>query len=198
MPRRLVPCLVVAAFALLAACGGGDGPAVPTGEPMDIVRNAAERTRLAGRAQVFADGPDGRHVEGTVDLATGKGSLSLRGPELEAANTQATAGTIPPAGALPDSYRRIEYLDPAATVDLVRHVETVDPFGGLTVRGAGVIRYDITIRPPGEDPFFADAYVDAKGRLRRLTVAEDRKDHRVNDREYRLARLITIDIVFAT
>lgn len=197
MPRRLALCLAVAAFALLAACGDGDGPAIPKGKPMDVVRNAADITRAAGSAAVFVDGPDGRHVEGTVELATGKGSLSLRGPELSAPKTDVAAGAIPLADTLPDSYRRIEYLDPAATVDLVRHVETVDPFGGLTVRGAGVIRYDITIRPPGEAPFFADAYVDAKGRLRRLTLAEDRKDHRVNDREYRLARLITIDIVFA-
>lgn len=191
MQRILTLGLALAALVLVGACGSEGGAAVPKGEPTHIVRGAADRTIAAGTAHVFIDGPDGRHSEGVVDLRTRTGTLKVKGADLP-------ERTVPfgATDGLPDPYRRIEYTDPAAVAELVRHAETVDPFGGLSVRGVGAVRYDIHIRLPGQQPFFADAYIDAKGRLRRLTVAEARDDHRVTDREYRLARLITVDFVF--
>lgn len=144
---------------------------MPSGPPLDVVRRSADLTLSAGPAQVFVDGPDGRHSEGTL-----RGTMRRTGPST--------------------GVDRPEYTDPAAVLTLVRYAEHVDPFGGLLVRGAGTIRYDVNLHPPGQAPFFADVYVDSRGRIRRLTVPDDRGDHRVTDKEVRLARLITIDVVY--
>lgn len=181
--------LLLAVLAPLLAGCGRDRSGVPEGEPLAVVRGAADKTLAQTRARVFADGPDGRHSEGTVDLAARTGTLVASAPGVGSV-------TVAVGGSAPGPLNRIEFTDPAAVVDMVRHAEQVDPFGGLLVRGAGTVRYDIRIRLPGQEPFFADAYVDSQGRLRRLTVPEDRKDHRVTDRETRLARLITVDLVF--
>lgn len=195
--HRATAVLAVAAVVVslvVAGCGRDRGGG-PTGEPAAVVKGAADRSLAEHRVEVFIDGPDGRHVEGTVDLAARTGSLTLRAPGVAPSTSAMGAGDIG-AAAGPEPFRRVEYTDPAAVADLVRYAERVDPFGGLLVRGVGTIRYDIHIRPPGQAPFFADAYVDSQGRLRRLTVPEDRNDHRVTDREYRIARLITIDYVY--
>jgi hypothetical protein len=177
-----------AAVVALAGCGRDRGGA-PEGRPIDVVRRSADTTLHAGSVQVFIDGPDGRHAQGTVDLAARSGTLTLTAPTT-------VAMTVPLGGSAPAPFDRIEYTDPAAAIDMVRHAEAVDPFGGLLVRGAGTVRYDVNIRLPGQLPFFADVYVDSHGRVRRLTLPDDRKDHRLTDKDVRLARLITIDLVF--
>lgn len=175
--------------AILAGACGRDRGGAPEGTPIDVVRRSADLTLHTAAAEVFVDGPDGRHAQGTVDLAARSGSLTLSAP----GQSPVTVGM---GAAGPAGFDRIEYTDPAAAIDMIRHAEAVDPFGGLLVRGAGTIRYDVNIRLPGQLPFFADVYVDTHGRVRRLTVPENRRDHRVTDREVRLARLITIDLVF--
>jgi hypothetical protein len=179
---------MIAAALTIAACGQDRGGG-PQGRPEAVVRASADTTLRQRSAHVFVDGPDGRHSEGTVDPAARTGTLTLTAPGLSA--TTITAG-----GTAPKPLDKAEYTDPLAVVDLVRHAQDVDPFGGLLVRGAGAVRYDVHIRPPGQQPFFADVYVDKQGRVRRLTVPEDRTDHRVKDNEYRLARLITVDLVY--
>jgi hypothetical protein len=176
------------ALAALAACGQDRGGG-PQGSPEAVVRQSADTTLRQATAKVFIDGPDGRHSEGTLDPAARTGSLTLTAPGLAPL-------TIAVGGTGPKPLDKAEYTDPLAVVDLVRHAQDVDPFGGLLVRGAGAVRYDVHIAPPGAPRFFADVYVDKQGRVRRLTVPEDRSDHRVKDSEYRLARLITVDLVY--
>jgi hypothetical protein len=178
--------LVLAPF-LSAGCGSRGG--VPKGAPTQVVRASAARAMVAGTARLIVDGPDGRHSEGVVDLKDHAGTLTVSAPGFAASATM--------GGHVADrALDRPEYTDPLAVLELVRYATHVDPFGGLLVRGAGTVRYDVDIAQPGERPFYADVYVDPRGRVRRLTVPEDRADHRVTDRDVRLARQITIDVVF--
>ena len=180
--RPILTVGLLAVGLLAGACSkGGDSP-----PPQAVVHGAAT---LSGQARIYVDGPDGRHAEGDVDLGARTGSLTLTAPA-------SPARTIGLGAAVPPPFDRPEYANPPAVLELVRYAERIDPFGGLLVRGTGAVRYDVHIRPPGQAPFFADVYVDRQGRLRRLTVPEDRNDHRVKDSEYRLARLITIDVVY--
>jgi hypothetical protein len=178
------------AAALAAGACGQDRGGAPEGSPAAVVHGAADKTLAVHRARVVVDGPDGRHSEGVVDLPARLGTLTFTAPGVASASFP--IGSPPPS--LPAEFRRIEYTDPVAVIELVRHAEKIDPYGGLLVRGAGTVRYDVNIRLPGQEPFFADVYIDSGGRLRRLTVPEDRKDHRPKDRERRLQRLITVDL----
>jgi hypothetical protein len=176
---------------VLAACGSDRG-GVPKGTPAEVVQGSAPRTAAAGRARVIVDGPDGRHSEGVVDFAAGSGTLAVSAPGVPAVSV--TVGATPPA--LAAVLARPEYTDPGSVIALVRYADNIDPFGGLLVRGVGTVRYDVNLRPPGQRPFYADVYVDSQGRVRRLTVPDDRNDHRVTGTEARLARQITIDVVY--
>jgi hypothetical protein len=179
--------LVLAPF-LSGACGSRGG--IPKGTPTEVVRASAAKAIGSGAARLIVDGPDGRHSEGVVDLAHHGGTLTVSAPGTAAASIRLGAHVADRA------LDRPEYTDPLAVLELVRYATHVDPFGGLLVRGVGTVRYDVDIAEPGGRPFYADVYVDPRGRVRRLTVPEDRADHRVTDRDVRLARQITIDVAF--
>jgi hypothetical protein len=183
----------VLAATVTTGCGRDRGGG-PKGEPLAVVLGAADRSEREAKVHVYVDGPDGRKSEGMVDLAQGEGTMAVTprgGSPIDVALGQ------PVPDAVPVELRRIEYTDPRAVVDLVRHVIDVDPYGGILVRGVGTIRYDVHIGLADGSRFYADVFVDSQNRLRRVNVPEDRADPRPAQRERRLPRLITVDFVYS-
>jgi hypothetical protein len=178
--RRLLPALV--AVALVVAACGDDRRGGPTGDPTTIVSQAPDRTAEAGTAKVTIATPSGRG-QGTVDFAAGTARIRM---------TPASADR-PPLVA-----------DPSLVLDVVRAAASVEPYGGSEVQGASTIRYELDIAPSPElveriggqlrgDTFYADVYIDADYRIRRVNMPLDLNERRPSRTNRILAKLLTID-----
>lgn len=191
MRRRLPLLLATAALVGGAACGS-DRTGGPRGEPAAVVDAAPDRTFAAGRASFDATGPDAAR-SGTVDFAAGVATGETTG-----VNT----------GGHP------ELADPVSVVDLVRGAISPVAYGGAAVRGESTFRYEIVINversvaetPParrarmeefarvlGGPALYADVWIDAAGRLRRVQLPVEKTTQRPPDRARELPRLITVD-----
>ena len=185
--RRWLTALVL----LPAACAGGGG--APRGDPLAVVRAAPDRTFAHAAARVEAAAPDASSA-GRVRLADPDARLQTSGPD-------------------PGDYP--ELSQPLALVDLVRGAVEVRPYGGTAVRGASTFRYETVIdvaRAVRETPetrrprvgafadllkassFYADVWVDGRGRLRRVQVPVEKTPRRPGSRERGTPRLITVDL----
>ena len=98
MSRRLsARWLALLAFGLLFAACADVEPRVPDGEPLEVVRDAAERTTDGGVVEVFVSRPDGS-LEGEVDLARGSGPPDVREQAAAALERLAQATEAVPYG----------------------------------------------------------------------------------------------------
>ena len=187
MPRWPTALLLV----LLAGCGAGtEGP---RGRPEAVVGAAPDRTFEQATVRVEAAAPDASSA-GTVRLGDAEARLRPVGPS--------------PAGTYP------ELDQPLAVLDLVRGATDVVPYGGTAVRGASSFRYETMIhvdrallRTPeprraalraladrlGAPAFYADVWVDGRGRIRRVQVPVDKTTQRPGARDRRIPRLVTVD-----
>lgn len=192
--RSLVPALVLAvgAVALVPACGS-ERTGGPRGAPEAVVRGAPDRTFAQRRARVEAAAPD----------AGSRGAVRFDRPQ------PLLPVTPPGAPAYPELTR------PLGLVDLVRGAFRVVSYGGVEVRGVSTFRYEVLVnveraveaapgdrrgdvegflRALGRAPFYADVWIDAQGRVRRIQVPVDKTTRRPATRDRRPPRLITVDL----
>lgn len=186
--------LITAAAALAvggAACGT-DRTGGPRGAPQAVVEAAPDRTVAAGGASFDATAPDGES-DGEVRFADGA---------LTGATTARNATAHP------------ELTDPGSVPDLLRGAIASVSYGGAAVRGASTFRYETVINveravaetPPDRRPrmaafaraidapaFYADVWIDADGRLRRIQLPVEKTTKRPADRAEELPRLVTVD-----
>lgn len=190
-------------FAVLVLALGGvacgtDRTGGPRGEPQAVVDSAADRTIAARGAAFDATAPD----------AERKGQVMF-----DAAADASGDGTG-------KAEEHPELVDPASVVDLVRGALSSVAYGGAAVRGASTFRYETVInveravaetpatgrarmeafaRALGAPAFYADVWIDADGRLRRIQVPVEKTTERPPDRAKVLPRLVTVDFFdFAT
>lgn len=185
---RLFALFTLAAMSLSVVACGADRTGGPRGRPAEVVGAAPDRTVAAAEARFEVSAPDARRA-GTIEFA------SPPGPPAE-------AGPYP------------ELDDPASVVDLVRGALAVESYGGAAVRGASTFRYEIVInveravvetaparrqameefaRRLGASAFYADVWVDAGGRLRRVQVPVDKSTERPAARSRAMPALVTVD-----
>jgi hypothetical protein len=178
-PGRLA--LVIAAVAVALVACGSDRSGGPKGDASAIVDRAPDRTIAERSARVQAATPAGS-ADGTVDFATGRTDVTIR----------------PESAAVP------ALRDPLVALDVVRAVASVTPYGGAEVRGASTIKYELDIAPPpdliaklGRGPksgtFYADVFIDAQYRIRRVAFPLDPDEKRPTRDNVILAKLVTID-----
>lgn len=181
-------------FALGAgACSGGGSPG-PTGQPETVVRQAPDRTAAARTARVEGAAP-GVTATGLVTFATGVDDLVPSGLKRAA----------PPFGV----------TEPAAVLDLLRGVVAVESYGGAEVQGEGTKRYEVDIdlakaiaatpvvrrgelqelagRLGDDKELWADVFVDARGRVRRVLLPVRTAMERPYGDDKRIAQLVSVD-----
>ncbi|MBA3655062.1 MAG: hypothetical protein H0W70_12820 [Actinobacteria bacterium] len=177
---RRLPALLFAAAAVVGGCGT-DRSGGPRGDPTAIVSGAADRTVAARSAKVTVGTPTAT-ADGSVDFTTGQAKMRVA----------------------PRSAPEPELTGPLLALDVVRAAVSVRPFGGAEVRGASTIKYELDVAPSPEllerlggglrgDTFYADVAIDARRRIRRVTIPIDLNERRPSDRNKILAKLITID-----
>ena len=196
--RRWDSFFVVMVLAVGGAACGSDRTGGPRGEPQAVVDAAADRTVAARRAAFDATAPDAER-KGRVEFGTGAD-----------ASGQGTG----------KAEEHPELVDPASVVDLVRGALSSVAYGGAAVRGTSTFRYETVInveravaetpaadrprmeafaRALGAPAFYADVWIDADGRLRRIQVPVEKTTERPPDRAKVLPRLVTVDFFdFAT
>ena len=174
--------MVVIIAALVVATCGGDRTGGPKGDPAEIVSKSPDRTIAARTAKVAIATPSARGA-GTVDFVTGSADVRVT----------------------PESAQHPLLMDkPALALDVVRAAASIEPYGGSEVQGASTIRYELDIAPPPGlveqlggglrgDTFYADVYIDAQYRIRRVTIPLDLDERRPSRTNRILAKLITID-----
>ena len=200
MGRRLrppaAPALALAVVAALAgtACGSGRTGG-PRGEPTAVVRSSPDRTFAASSAAVEASAADAQSTA-RVRFAEPPSRLDVRGPGRSSA-------------AYP------ELADPLAMVDMVRGAVGVVSYGGVSLRGAATFRYELTVDVAqavaaapvtrrdevaalgerlGSPSFYADVWVDDRGRVRRVQVPVDKASRRPGTRDRTMPALVTVDL----
>lgn len=190
--RRWDSFFVVLVLAVGGGACGSDRTGGPRGEPQAVVDAAADRTVAARRAAFDATAPDAER-KGQVEFGTGAD-----------ASGQGTGKA--------EEYA--ELVDPASVVDLVRGALSSVAYGGAAVRGTSTFRYETVINveravaetPAGGRPrmeafaralgapaFYADVWIDAEGRLRRIQLPVAKTTERPPDRAKVLPRLVTVD-----
>lgn len=193
LARRTVA-VVVAAAALAGACGD-DRRGGPRGSPEALVRSAADRTFAARAARVEAAAPD-------------------------AQSSALVRFAAPPAAPLTPSGRGAatgypELARPLALVDLLRGAVGVESYGGVAVRGVSTFRYETVLdveralatTPPvrraevaalaaalATPAFYADVWLDADGRVRRVQVPLRKTTMRPAARDRRIPQFVTVDL----
>ena len=166
----------------------------PRGEPEAVVGAAPDRTFRQRSAHVEAASLDARS-EGRVRFAAANPPL------------------VPTGRGAAKGYP--ELARPLALVDLVRGAAEVVSYGGVALRGTATFRYETVIdvgaavratpeerrgevesfaRSLGAPAFYADVWVDGRGRIRRVQVPEEKTTRRPGSRDRRLPRLITVDL----
>ena len=177
---RLVFVTFVTVAMATAACGK-DRSGGPRGDATSIVMKSPDITAAAGRAKVHVATPN----------ATGDGTVDFGG---------ATAHVAVRPGNQPEP----EFANPALALDIVRSVVSVLPYGGAEVRGASTIKYEVDVAPPPDllaklgqtmkhDTFYADVFVDSKGRVRELARPIDLNEPRPSQSKQILAKQVTVD-----
>lgn len=191
--RRWDSFFVVVALALGGVACGTDRTGGPRGDPQAVVDAAADLTVAAGSAAFDATAPDAER-KGHVQFGE---NSSVLGP--------AGSGKVA---------EHPELTDPASVADLVRGALGSVAYGGAAVRGSSTFRYEVVInveRAVAETPaasrprmaafaaalgapaFYADVWIDADGRVRRLQVPVEKTTERPPDRSKVLPRLVTVD-----
>ena len=186
--RRWFTALMVPA---LAVCGSRSQ--APHGDPGTVVLAAPDRTTREATAQVEAAAPD----------ATSRGRVRLSDPEARLEPTGPGASKDYP-----------ELGQPVAVVDLARGSVEVTSYGGTALRGVSTFRYEVTVdvdlavrRAPearrgalsrfsgrlGARAFYADVWLDAQGRLRRVQVPVEKTAQRPGSRDRRTPKLVSVD-----
>ena len=199
MPRWDSFLLVLVAAAMSVPACGSDRTGGPRGDPQAVVDASPDRTVAAGSAAFDATTPDAER-SGRVEFGA---EARVTGPE-----PGRSAANHP------------ELADPASVADLVRGALASVSYGGAAVRGISTFRYETVINveravaetPPesrsrmevfaaalGAPAFYADVWIDADGRLRRIQVPVEKTTERPPDRAKVLPRLVTVDFFdFAT
>jgi hypothetical protein len=177
--RLLVTLLLSAVVALGGMACGNDESDVPEGDPLDVVAAAPDKTTAAGSVGFSATTVDAV-VEGTLDLATGRGTAELEGPELGERRTGVpvdfvigylgTGAPIAHAGATESLPPQLvgtgpQPGNPLVALDLLRGVTEAIPYGGSLVRGNPAFRYEVILDPAVAA---ARAPVDRRAALERL------------------------------
>lgn len=179
---------------ILTGCGG-DRSGGPQGEPVAVVRASPDRTFDGGSVAVEGAAPDASSA-GRVDL----------GAEVPA--------TVPLSGR-GASKGYPELANPLAMVDLMRGAVAVVAYGGVAVRGVSTFRYETVVNVErallavpesrraevtavaqalGADSYYADVWIDAEGRVRRIQVPITKTTVRPGTRDKRTPRLVTVDL----
>ena len=196
--RRWDSFFVISLVSLGGMACGSDRTGGPRGEPQAVVDAAADRTVAARGAAFDATAPDAER-KGQVEFGTGADAVG-----------QGTG----------KADEHPEMVDPASVVDLVRGALSSVAYGGAAVRGTSTFRYETVInveravaetpaagrprmevfaRALGAPAFYADVWIDAHGRLRRIQVPVEKTTERPPDRAKVLPRLVTVDFFdFAT
>jgi hypothetical protein len=179
---RRIASLAAFALAVAAAAGcGADRTGGPKGDPTTIVSTSPDRTIAAGTARVDVAIP-GATAAGTIDFRDGRADLRVQPPS-------ATAH---------------ELRNPLVALDVVRAAVKVTPYGGAEVRGASTIKYELEVAPAEAleaalgggltgDTFYADVFIDAQRRIRRVSIPLDLNERRPSRTNRILAKLATID-----
>jgi hypothetical protein len=187
--RPLTVTLVLAVLAWLGNAGcGSEETAGPTAPAAEVVGEAPARTLAAGRATVTGAGK-AVVSQGTLDLGTGEADLEVEGE-----------GEAQPW-----------LTDPILAIDAVAGAVNIRSYGGVQVQEASVFRYEVDIDPARalaavpasrrhrlaaalpEEPFFADVFVDAAGRIRRVLLPLDLSEPRPMGDEKRVPAALTVD-----
>jgi hypothetical protein len=176
------------AFLLVGTACGSEDTAGPRGPAADVVAEAPGRTLAAGSARVAGAGK-AVVTTGRLDLATGRADLEVEGR----GDPQAWL------------------TDPILAIDAVAGAVNIRSYGGVQVEKASAFRYEVDIDPakalaavPAErrarlaavlpdERFFADVFVDAAGRIRRVLLPLDLSEPRPMGDEKRVAAALTID-----
>jgi hypothetical protein len=189
--------LFAVVLAVVAGACSGNGSPGPTGKPETVVRKAPDLTAAAGTARVVGAAP-GVTATGLVTFATGADDLVPAG--LKAAT--------PPFGV----------TEPAAVLDLLRGVVSVESYGGAEVQGEGTKRYQVVIdldkaiaatpvarraeleqldgQLGSDDELWADVFVDAPGRVRRVLLPVRTAMERPYGDDKRIAQMVSVDYSF--
>ena len=191
--RHLVVALAIST--VVAVGCGSDRTGGPRGEPQAVVDASPDRTLTAESAAFEASAPEAVRIGRVALDDTGE----VTG-ESAARNTQ----------------QYPELVDPRSVVDLVRGALASESYGGAAVRGVSTFRYETVInveravaetptagrarmeqfaRLLGSPAFYADVWIDADGRLRRVQVPVEKTTERPEARSKRLPTLVTIDFV---
>ncbi len=190
MPCRVLFVVLLAVVA--GACNGGS--AGPTGKPETVLRRAPDITLAGETARVVGAAP-GVTATGVVTFATGVDNLVPEGLK------RAT----PPFGV----------TEPAAVLDLLRGVVSVESYGGVEVQGEGAKRYEVDIdldkaitatpverradlhklegRLGADGKLWADVFVDGLGRVRRVLLPVRTDMIRPYGDDKRIAQLVSVD-----
>ena len=184
--------MVAAVAALLGACGNGQPG--PTAHPATVVKAAPDLT-LATRTAHVATAAPGVTATGRVVFASGRDVLTLAPPTV----------ADPPFGV----------REPAAVLDMLRGVTRVRSYGGAEVQGIGTKRYEVDIDVAkaiaatpeqrradlhlldgklGQDKaLWADVFVDAQGRVRRVLLPVETAMIRPYGQDQREPALVSVD-----
>jgi len=179
--------------ALSGACFG-NGDAGPSAHPDKVVRDAPNITLATKTADVVGAAP-GFMATGTVDFVSGLDVLDVQPPPK----------SEPPFGV----------IEPAAIIDMLRGVVKVRSFGGAEVQGIGTKRYEVDIdlaksiaatplarradlhlldgKLGQDDELWADVFVDAKGRVRRVLLPVRTSMIRPYGGDDHIPRLVSVD-----
>jgi hypothetical protein len=183
--------IAVLTVVLVGAACGSDRTGGPRGAPVAVVRASPDHTLQAGRGRVAAASPVATSA-GTVDFAAGRATVKLRGPGRAA----------------------LEVADPLVVVDMVRGATKIEPFGGAEVRGKSTMQYRIDVDPAkaaaaapadrqpalqgidrqlAQRTFYADVFVDAAGRIRRVITPVHKEKGRLGWKSKETPELIVVD-----
>lgn len=152
-------------------------------------------------------------MEGAAPDASSSGRVDF-GPPPGGSGGASPAATIPLRGrGAAKGYP--ELANPLAMVDLVRGAVAVVSYGGVAVRGVSTFRYETVVnveralaavpesrrpevtavaRALDADAFYADVWIDAQGRVRRIQVPVTKTTVRPATRDKHIPKLITVDL----
>jgi hypothetical protein len=187
--------LVVVVVLVATACKAGNGEPGPTGKPETVVRDAPDITFATKSAHVVTAAPPHFNATGKVTFASGLAKLALT-PK---------SNKLPPFGV----------LEPVAVIDLLRGVVAVRSYGGAEVQGVGTKRYEVDIdlyqaivstplerrgdlhlldgRLGDDKKLWADVFVDAQGRVRRVLLPLHTDTIRPYGSDKHIPQLVSVD-----
>ena len=180
---------MAAALAVGTGCGS-ERTGGPRGSAEQVVGRSVGRTIAAGTAR-FEVGAPRVKVEGVVDFEQGRVEI-VRPADVD----------------LPEA------SDPVVALALLRGVVDVVSYGGQAIRGTSTFRYELDIAPDkavegapadrraalaavaeaAQGTLFADLWVDAEGRVRRIQVPLDPATPRPRGEDRYQPAYLTVDL----